>query len=543
LTAGRFELGRLPFVLALAAVVLLAPSLLFGTLTSHGSPHVLTWASQFAEQFRAGVLYPRWMPDSFDGLGSPAFYFYPPLPFWIDAMVSVVTFNLLSVPYRLALDCVLILWASGLAMHAWLSYATPNRRTALVGSLAYMAAPYHLLDHYMRGAFAEFTAYAVLPLVVLAIGRVADRRHGGTVGLALTYAALLLSHLPTAMLATVTVLPAYVLFRERRPEGLVRSGVAAALGAALAAIYLVPALLLQGTISVGQFWSGLYRVRNWFVLTPDRWPEPYIMWVITLLVVSYALAALSICVFFRRRSGAQPLFWAATALVCLVLISGLVPWFWQLPELGKVQFPWRLMVVVEFAVITALCLVSLKALHRGALCLFAGAALALLVAEVLIVRDVTERIAYTRHNSPLPQRDVKEYEPRGYPQPASLAYADLGLEPLATVPAITCTPIARRCNAESGVFGTMRIEIDADVPTHVVLRRFYFPAWWPDRKLLLTPTERLRLVSFDVPPGHTTLRLERTSLWAERVGWSLSGQAFLILLVWGTTVRWSLRTA
>ena len=147
-------------------------------------------------------------------------------------------------------------------MHAWLSYGRPSRRVALVGALAYMAAPYHMLDHFMRGAFAEFTAYAVLPLVVLAIGRVADRRHGGTVGLAVAYAALLLSHLPTAMLATVTVLPAYILFRERRPEGLVRSAVAAALGVALAAIYLVPALLLQGTISSGQFWTGFYQVEE-----------------------------------------------------------------------------------------------------------------------------------------------------------------------------------------------------------------------------------------------------------------------------------------
>ena len=152
-------------MLALAAVVLMAPSLLFGTLISHSSPQNLTWASQFSEQFRTGVLYPRWMPDSFEGLGSPAFYFYPPLPFWIDAIVSVVTLNLLPVNYRLAITTTLILWASGLAMHAWLAYLTPNRRTALFGALAYMAAPYHMLDHYMRGAFAEFTAYAVLPLV------------------------------------------------------------------------------------------------------------------------------------------------------------------------------------------------------------------------------------------------------------------------------------------------------------------------------------------------------------------------------------------
>jgi hypothetical protein len=541
LAVGRFVLGRPPLLLGLAAIVLLAPSLLLGTLASHSSPQNLAWATQFAEQFRAGVLYPRWMPDSFDGLGSPAFYFYPPLPFWIDATVSVVTLNLLPVSYRLAVTATLILWVSGLAMHAWLSYLTPNRRAALLGALAYMAAPYHMVDQYMRGAFAEFTAYAILPLVVLAIGLVADRRRGSTVGLAVAYAALLLSHLPTAMLVTVTVLPFYILYRERRPDALVRSAIGAALGIALAAIYLAPALLLQGSISAQQFWTGLYKVENWFLVTPGRWPETYIMWVITLLAVTYALFAACVCIFFRRPF--ERVFWAGTCLFCLLLLSGLVPWFWQLPELPKAQFPWRLMVAVEFSAITALCLVPLKGLPRGAIYLFGAAAAVLGVAEVLIVSDAVTRIAYTRENTPLPRHDVKEYEPNGYPQPAALRYADLGLEPLAAVPLITCTPIARVCRAEPGPFGTMRAEVEADVRTRVVLRRFYFPAWQSVPMLPLFPTERLRLVAFTVPAGRTPLRLERTSLWAERIGWSLSGQAFLLLLVWGTTVRWSIKTA
>ena len=68
----------------MAALLLLAPSLLLGTMQSQSAPQNLTWATQFSEQFRVGILYPRWMPDSFEGLGGPAFYFYPPLPFWLE---------------------------------------------------------------------------------------------------------------------------------------------------------------------------------------------------------------------------------------------------------------------------------------------------------------------------------------------------------------------------------------------------------------------------------------------------------------------------
>ena len=100
-------------VLAAVAAILLAPSLLEGTLISHSSPQNLTWAAQFADLFRAGILYPRWLPGSFGGLGSPTFYFYPPIAFWVDAVLSVVTFDALSVSYRLSLSSLILLWAVG----------------------------------------------------------------------------------------------------------------------------------------------------------------------------------------------------------------------------------------------------------------------------------------------------------------------------------------------------------------------------------------------------------------------------------------------
>ena len=130
------------------------------------------------------------MPDSFDGLGSPAFYFYPPLPFWIDALVSVVTANALPVSYRLAASTTVILFLSGLAMRAWLLRVSGKPTAALVGAIAYMAAPYHLFDTFTRGAFAETTAYAVLPVVMLALRRALERARSGLPLLALAYAAL-----------------------------------------------------------------------------------------------------------------------------------------------------------------------------------------------------------------------------------------------------------------------------------------------------------------------------------------------------------------
>src|SRR5471032_3243830 len=180
---------RPALALAVAAVALLLPSLLRGTLISHSSPQNLTWAAQFAEQFRTGILCPRWLPDSFDGLGGPTFYFYPPAAFWVDGLLSLVTFDALSVSYRLSVSSLILLWASGLSMHAWLKAEGVSRQTAFYGALAYVAAPYHVLDHYYRGAYAEFAAFVVLPLVALAIGKIAERQRFGPLMLTGAYAA------------------------------------------------------------------------------------------------------------------------------------------------------------------------------------------------------------------------------------------------------------------------------------------------------------------------------------------------------------------
>ena len=514
-------------------MLLLSPTLVLGTLISHSSPQNLTWASQFAEQVRAGILYPRWMPESFDGLGSPAFYFYPPLPFWIDALVSVVTANALPVSYRLAASTTVILFLSGLAMHGWLLRVSGKPTAALVGAIAYMAAPYHLFDTFTRGAFAETTAYAALPVVMLALRRTLEKARYGLPLLALAYAVLLLSHLPTALLCSIMVLPAYGLFATRSPALLLRCAAGGALGLGLAAIYLLPAMELQPWISAHELWTSFYRASNWFVMAPERWVDPDTMRVIGSIVLATALLAAGLCLALlqlpdgqgRRELG----FWVALSLACLILVAGLLPWFWDLPLVGKVQFPWRLLMVVEFASLTALCLTPLGELRRSVVYLLAAACVALVPGTVLIVTDARARFDFVWRTGTLDRHDVKEYQPAGY-KFAGSRYADLGLEQLKDTPAISCTPAARICRADNEPLGNLRLAVSADQPTTVTLRRFFFPAWRLEAGLPLAASDPLRLVSFTAPAGETVTRLDRGVLPIERWGQAISGVSLLLLL-------------
>jgi hypothetical protein len=535
--------SRPALIVGLAALLFLAPSLVLGTHVTHSSPQNLTWAAQFSEQFRAGILYPRWMPSSFDGLGGPNFYFYPPLAFWIDALASVATGNLLSLSYRLAVSSALILFATGLAMHAWLKVEAHSPRVALWGAIAYMAAPYHLLDHYMRGALAEFTAYAALPLVMLGIRSIASGRRSGPPTLALGYAALVMSHLPTALLASCTVIPAYVLFRARGWGALWRCAAAGTLGLGLAAVYLLPALTLQDWISADAWWVPLYDPRNWLLFWPQRWaPEPQLMSSIALLSAGATLIAIGLGVVWRRVPASDPrrselAFWMAASLGCLALMAGVVPWVWRIDIMARVQFPWRLMSLVEFAIITGLCVAPLDRLGRGGRTLFVVAAVMIVPAIVLIGTNAIARFTITLSGEPLDQRDVKPNEPRGFPQDPRTGYDELGLAPLAKIGAISCTPAASVCTAQADRFGAMRLHIESTQPTTVVLRRFFFPAWRLEPELPLSASDPFKLVSFTAPAGNAEFQLVRVMLPAERWGWWLSGVSLALLLVWLAAAR------
>ena len=199
---------------------------------------------------------------------------------------------------------------------------------------------------------------------------------------------------------------------------LLRCAGGGALGIGLSAIYLLPAMELQSWISAHELWTSFYRASNWFVMAPERWVDPDTMRVIGSIVLATALLAAGLCLALlqlpdgqgRRELG----FWVALGLACLILIAGLLPWFWDLPLVAKVQFPWRLLMVVEFALLTALCLAPLGELRRAVVYVFAAAAVALVPGAMLIVTDAWARTGFVWRTGVLDRHDVKEYQPAGY---------------------------------------------------------------------------------------------------------------------------------
>ena len=209
---GMEQHGDLPRLLTMIGVALLLvlPMWLTGCPRGHDILHHLIFSHHFTEQFWQGDLYPRWLQNMNGSFGSPTFFFYAPLPFWMTALLSAPLWIDGASTYPLMISATLALIASGLTAYLWLKNLT-SPRYAMICALLYMVLPYHLLvDLYMRFAFAEFWSFVWMPLILYSSRRLALEARGA-VTLALSLALFIMTHLPSFILFLPVVL-AHALF-------------------------------------------------------------------------------------------------------------------------------------------------------------------------------------------------------------------------------------------------------------------------------------------------------------------------------------------
>lgn len=538
-------------VLLMAAAVLLYRPLVQGAGSSHSYIFNAAWVLQFDEALRHGAIPPRWLPNAFNGMGAPSFYYYPPLAFYVAAAVRGVLGAGADHAHIIAWTAYVLTAASGLTMFAWLR-GKAGDAWALAGALAYVFAPYHQIDYFVRGSLGETAAYAVVPFVMLALERTAATWRW-IPGLAFGYAALITAHLVIAMLVSIGVISifaAYLVLQapaEKRLAVMARGAAGGLLGVAMAASYLGPAVLMDSWASLKWMWGDpAYDAYNWALLRPDLWPfRPFseamawLGWGTGALGLAAILAVVGKVAPERRKDA---LLWGAIVLAGLTLYA--LPWVWRGPTgllLGKAQFAYRLLLGMEFAAVTAVVLAA-----------SAGRWLRLSVLVVLCLIPLkhgydmnAEDIAMNLvgrgdHNWAIGQQISKRYTPQEH-LPAGVDITSPRFADLATMSGFADVPQAAPSDpgakvVESGTMpdGTVIVILDAPRPTWVVLRRFYFPTWrayrvrdGDDAALPTQAQGRERLLAFRAEAGAHTyrIRIERSTL--EKVCDALSVLAIL----------------
>ncbi len=190
---------------------MVAPFIVRGIACGHDlSFHMNSWM-EVAQQWREGVLYPRWAANANYGSGEPRFLFYPPLSWMLGgALGSFIPWLFVPVAFD-----VWAMFLAGLAMHRMAREWFEEPDATLI-AVAYAVNPYMLLNVYVRSAFAEMLAASLLPLIVLWIVRDRPAREM-FVPLAVTIAAVWLTNVPAAIMLTyaaVVLLALITIFRR-----------------------------------------------------------------------------------------------------------------------------------------------------------------------------------------------------------------------------------------------------------------------------------------------------------------------------------------
>ena len=356
--AFRVTIGgsRLSLVVAVA-VGLWIPLIHVHWFQSHEQVTYVVRTMEWAEELRTGHLYPRWAPDLYGGYGEPMFVFFAPAVYAVSGLLSATFLDPIPALKLIALASSVL---SGVSVYLLIRGETRDPDAAMVGAIAYLAAPYRLGDLYDRGDLSEFCCLAVLPLVFalyLAAAREAQpfraRLLAASAGLA--HGVMIMTHTiiglwGTALVGLVVGVRVIVLIRRglwRRTLPLVF-----ALGCApgIAAAYIVPAMVYRNVTHVAVMITGFLKPQNQWIFLRTLFDLQYDMFgrnfmrIGPIVVVAIVMTVLGAALNFKRARPA--LAWLSLSLVLVGLTLPGALSFWEpgrIPLAQFIQFPWRLL--------------------------------------------------------------------------------------------------------------------------------------------------------------------------------------------------------
>lgn len=513
------------------ALTVVLPLCFFGIPSGHDFEfHLNSWI-EVLNQWRQGIVYPRWAALAHYGFGEARFIFYPPASWVLGAMLgAVLPWNIVPGAY-----VWLALTLSGCSMfllaRPWL-----NRPDSIFAAALYAANPYYLVIVYWRSAFAELLAGALLPLLLLSMLKMEEDGRKAIIPLALVIAGAALTNAPVSVMVDYSVALLAITFAvQRRSPGILGYALAAGLlGELLAAFYLLPAFYEERWVNISQVLSAGVRPQDNFFFTTTADADHNRFNQLVSLVAAGEFVVLGIAAFFSHKHGRErrdiwwPLVTWGGASTFLMFSVTSVLWT-HLPLLRFLQFPWRWLLCLNVALVVLLTR-EWKQWTRRALAL-------VFMLTVLFygwhriqapwwdhARDIADMVYQQQSGSGYEGTD--EYVPAGADP------YDIKLDaPRVTADLGTLTRVdVRQWSPEKKMFVA-----EANHPCKLVLRLFNYPAWLVEvngREVETETQDDTGQMLIPVKAGESRIQIRFIRTWDRTVGGIVSLVSALGLLLW-----------
>lgn len=510
-------------ILILAASVSTARLLIHAGLpVAHDMVFHLFQADQFQNGLVSGEFLPRWAMSANNGYGAPNFIFYAPLSYYFASLIRVF----MPSP---VISLIIAIWCSFFFSGAFMYLAVKRcsgDRGALAAALLYQLLPFHLLNLYGRGAFAELCAYAWFPLVILFMHEtLSDKRSPlASAGLSLSYAGLILTHLVSGLIFSI-VLFLYTACRHylhRSGKALLRALTALVAGLGISSFYLIPVIFERKYVHLEYMFNYVFSdYRDNFLFMKKNLDAPF--YVTLNGAATLELLLFITLVFISLKSSADHSRRAHHAAIAAIFISAFflatplsAPLWAFFPSFALLQFPWRWLSAMEislcFLVGALLSETNLRSLfHNGLtgktavysmLALFSLSLLLILKSDRMHKARFLEMITdaeQVRHYTNLP----KEYTPIW----ATNVENTIREENIDKVSSLSGKADIRilRWRPETRAIG-----VNAPSPVRLRIATFFYPGWEAGIdgiKTGIAIEEKTGAMLVDLPGGEHTLEM------------------------------------
>lgn len=347
----EFFFTKYPWLLLVFfSVLTFLPMILIGIYNGADLSQHIQFADTFEKAITFGDFYPSWAGDENLGYGSLGVRFYPPLTSFIFAIVHIISGDWHTATWITLLFFTLI---GSFGVYLWAKEFISASKAVWAG-VVFTLMPYHLHEIYNASLYAEFAGCCLITFSFLFVTKIC--RNGkilNVLGLAVSYAALILTHLPSTVFGSL-MLCLYgliLLFQTRNWSGFIKLSLAVILGLSASSAYWLKMITEMDWLRNAKSYSNIeyfdynrHFLFNFFNL--EDFDLIYYTFFAFLLLVLVSVSLFSLYIFRFTKTKSELVGVTVVFFCSLFMTTPLSKPIWIImPFLQEVQFPWRLLTI------------------------------------------------------------------------------------------------------------------------------------------------------------------------------------------------------